>query len=94
MSEKFGMVALETVSNQYLGGDSSLACSNETAANIDKAVIAMVKEAHDKAVGILQENMEKLDEIATYLLEKETITGEEFMTILNKEKDSEKEENA
>ncbi len=90
MSEKFGMVALETVSNQYLGGDSSLACSNETAANIDKAVIAMVKEAHDKAVGILQENMEKLDEIATYLLEKETITGEEFMTILNKEKDSEK----
>ena len=94
MSEKFGMVALETVSNQYLGGASSLACSNETAANIDKAVIAMVKEAHDKAVGILQENMEKLDEIATYLLEKETITGEEFMTILNKEKDSEKEENA
>ena len=94
MSEKFGMVALETVSNQYLGGDSSLACSNETAANIDKAVIAMVKEAHDKAVGILQENMEKLDEIATYLLEKETITGEEFMTILNNEKDSEKEENA
>ncbi len=90
MSEKFGMVALETVSNQYLGGDSSLACSP---ANIDKAVIAMVKEAHDKAVGILQENMEKLDEIATYLLEKETITGEEFMTILNKEKDSEKEEN-
>ena len=94
MSEEFGMVALETVSNQYLGGDSSLACSNETAANIDKAVIAMVKEAHDKAVGILQENMEKLDEIATYLLEKETITGEEFMTILNNEKDSEKEENA
>ncbi len=94
MSEKFGMVALETVSNKYLGGDSSLACSNETAANIDKAVIAMVKEAHDKAVGILQENMEKLDEIATYLLEKETITGEEFMTILNNEKDSEKEENA
>lgn len=93
MSEEFGMVALETVNNQYLGGDSSLACSNETAANIDKAVIAMVKEAHDKAVGILQENMEKLDEIATYLLEKETITGEEFMTILNKEKDSEKEEN-
>lgn len=94
MSEEFGMVTLETVNNQYLGGDSSLACSNETAANIDKAVIAMVKEAHDKAVGILQENMEKLDEIATYLLEKETITGEEFMTILNNEKDSEKEENA
>lgn len=90
MSEEFGMVALETVNNQYLGGDSSLACSNETAANIDAAVIAMVKEAHDKAVGILQENMEKLDEIAAYLLEKETITGEEFMTILNKEKDSEK----
>lgn len=90
MSEEFGMVALETVNNQYLGGDSSLACSNETAANIDAAVIAMVKEAHDKAVGIVQENMEKLDEIAAYLLEKETITGEEFMTILNKEKDSEK----
>lgn len=90
MSEEFGMVALETVNNQYLGGDSSLACSNETAANIDAAVIAMVKEAHDKAVGILQENMEKLDEIAAYLLEKETITGEEFMTILKKEKDSEK----
>ncbi len=94
MSEEFGMVALETVNNQYLGGDSSLACSNETAANIDAAVIAMVKEAHDKAVGILQENMGKLDEIAAYLLEKETITGEEFMTILNKEKDAEKEENA
>ncbi len=93
MSEEFGMVALETVNNQYLGGDSSLACSNETAANIDAAVIALVKEAHDKAVGILQQNMEKLDEIAKYLLEKETITGEEFMTILNQEKDTETEEN-
>lgn len=85
MSEEFGMVALETVNNQYLGGDTSLACSNETAANIDTAVIAMVKEAHDKALEILRENREKLDEIAAYLLEKETITGEEFMRILKKE---------
>lgn len=83
MSEEFGMVALETVANQYLGGDTSLACSNETAAKIDKAVVALVKEAHDKAYRILAENMEKLDEIAAYLLEKETITGEEFMEILN-----------
>ena len=85
MSEEFGMVALETVNNQYLGGDASLACSNETAAKIDVAVIAVVKDAHDKAVRILQENMEKLDEIAAYLLEKETITGEEFMNILRRE---------
>ena len=85
MSEEFGMVALETVNSQYLGGDTSLACSNETAANIDAAVIAMVKEAHDKALGILQDNTEKLDEIAAYLLEKETITGEEFMEILQGE---------
>ena len=84
MSEEFGMVALETVTNQYLGGDTSLACSNETAAKIDKAVVALVKEAHDKAYRILAENMEKLDEIAAYLLEKETITGEEFMEILNR----------
>ena len=83
MSEEFGMVALETVTNQYLGGDTSLACSNETAAKIDKAVVALVKEAHDKAYRILAENMEKLDEIAAYLLEKETITGEELMEILN-----------
>ena len=84
MSEEFGMVALETVTNQYLGGDTSLACSNETAAKIDEAVVALVKEAHDKAYRIIEENMEKLDEIAAYLLEKETITGEEFMEILNR----------
>ncbi|MGN0136045.1 ATP-dependent zinc metalloprotease FtsH [Anaerotignum sp.] len=85
MSDEFGMVALETVTNQYLGGDTSLACSNETASKIDAAVIEVVKQAHDKAVEIIRENMEKLDEIAGYLLEKETITGEEFMEILNRE---------
>ena len=85
MSEEFGMVALETVTNQYLGGDTSLACSNETAAKVDAAVIAVVKEAHEKAVDILRENMDQLDEIAAYLLEKETITGEEFMEILHRE---------
>nr|WP_294682843.1 ATP-dependent zinc metalloprotease FtsH [uncultured Anaerotignum sp.] len=83
MSDEFGMVALETISNQYLGGDTSLACSNETATKIDAAVVAVVKQAHDKAVEILQANREKLDEIAAFLLEKETITGEEFMEILN-----------
>ena len=83
MSEEFGMVALETINNQYLGGDTSLACSNETATKIDAAVVAVVKQAHEKAVGIIRENMHKLDEIAQFLLEKETITGEEFMKILN-----------
>ena len=85
MSEEFGMVALETVTNQYLGGDTSLSCSNETAAKIDRAVMALVQEAYEKAYGILQENREKLDEIAAFLLEKETITGKEFMDILNGE---------
>ena len=84
MSEEFGMVALETINNQYLGGDTSLACSNETATKIDAAVVAVVKQAHEKAVGIIRENMNKLDEIAQFLLEKETITGEEFMEILNR----------
>ena len=84
MSEEFGMVALETINNQYLGGDTSLACSNETATKIDAAVVAVVKQAHEKAVGIIRENMNKLDEIAQFLLEKETITGEEFMGILNR----------
>lgn len=84
MSEEFGMVALETVNNQYLGGDTSLACSNETATKIDAAVIATVKQAHDKAVEILRGNIEKLEEISAFLLEKETITGEEFMEILNR----------
>ena len=86
MSEEFGMVALETINNQYLGGDTSLACSNETATKIDAAVVAVVKQAHEKAVGIIRENMNKLDEIAQFLLEKETITGEEFMEILNQTK--------
>ena len=84
MSEEFGMVALETINNQYLGGDTSLACSNETATKIDAAVVAVVKQAHEKAVGIIRENMNKLDEIAQFLREKETITGEEFMEILNR----------
>lgn len=91
MSDEFGMVALETVNNPYLGGDTSLACSNETATKIDAAVIQMVKEAHDKAYAIIQGNKDKLDEIAAYLLEKETITGEEFMEILNREPEERKE---
>ena len=81
MSEQFGMVALETVTNQYLGGDASLACSEETARKIDEEVIRMVKEAYEKAMGILKEHAGKLTEIAEYLLERETITGEEFMGI-------------
>lgn len=85
MSEQFGMVALETVSNQYLGGDASLACSEHTAMRIDEEVIETVRQAHDKACQILKENEEKLHELAAYLLEKETITGEEFMEILKQE---------
>lgn len=85
MSEQFGIVALETVSNQYLGGDASLACSEHTAMRIDEEVIDTVRQAHDKACQILKENEEKLHELAAYLLEKETITGEEFMEILKKE---------
>lgn len=84
MSDEFGMVALETINNQYLGGDTTLACSNETATRIDAAVIAMVKEAHDKAYQIIGSHKDKLDEISAYLLEKETITGEEFMEILER----------
>lgn len=84
MSDEFGMVALETINNQYLGGDTSLACSNETATRIDAAVIAMVKEAHDKAYQIISSHKDKLDEISAYLLEKETITGEEFIEILER----------
>ena len=84
MSEDFDMVAMETVTNQYLGGDTSLACSAETQAQIDRQVVALVKKQHDKAVGILTDNREKLDELAKFLYEKETITGEEFMEILDK----------
>lgn len=83
MSEEFDMVALETVTNQYLGGDTSLACSVETQTEIDKQVVALVKKQHEKAVQILKENADKLSELTKYLYEKETITGEEFMSILN-----------
>ena len=83
MSEQFDMVALETVSNQYLGGDASLACSAETQTEIDRQVMALVKRQHEKANRILEENRKKLDELAQYLYEKETITGEEFMKILD-----------
>ena len=83
MSNDFDMVALETVNNQYLGGDASLACSAETQTKIDQRVVELVKKQHEKAVNILTENRAKLDELAQYLYEKETITGEEFMHILN-----------
>ena len=83
MSETFGMTALETVTNQYLGGDTSLACSPETAARIDAEVMEIIKKAHQKAYDILSGDRAKLDELAAYLLQKETITGEEFMQILH-----------
>ena len=83
MSDNFGMMALETVNNQYLGGDASLACSEETAAKIDQEVCTLIAQCHDHAKEILLQNMPKLHELASYLLEKETITGEEFMEILN-----------
>ena len=84
MSDEFGMTALETVNNQYLGGDTSLACSNETATKIDEATITLIKKAHDEAYQILEDNKMKLHELAKFLYERETITGEEFMYILNK----------
>jgi cell division protease FtsH len=84
MSEDFDMVAMETVTNQYLGGDTSLACSADTQNEIDRKVVEIVKEQHEKARSILEENREKLDELAGFLYEKETITGEEFMEILNR----------
>ena len=83
MSDEFGMVALETVTNQYLGGDASLACSADTQTKIDQQVVALVQKQHEKALQILTENRAKLDELARHLYEKETITGEEFMSILN-----------
>ena len=83
MSKNFGMTALETLNNQYLGGDTSLACSPETAARVDAEVMDIIRMAHEKAVGILQESRQKLDELAAYLLKQETITGEEFMQILH-----------
>ena len=84
MSKDFDMMALETVNNQYLGGDTSLACSPEMAGKVDEEVLSIIKDAHEKAINILKENIDKLHELAHFLLEKETITGEEFMNILNK----------
>lgn len=84
MSDDFDMVAMETVTNQYLGGDTTLACSAQTQAEIDKQVVALIRKQHEKALEILRENKGKLDELAGYLYEKETITGEEFMEILNR----------
>ena len=84
MSNEFGMVALETVNNQYLGGDTSLACSEKSSEKVDQEVVRIVKAAREKAKAILSENEEKLHELSSYLLEKETITGDEFMTILNR----------
>jgi cell division protease FtsH len=82
MSKTFDMMALETVTNQYLGGDSSLACSSETAAKIDGEVLSIIKEAHEKATNILKENMDKLHLLSEHLIERETITGDEFMKVL------------
>lgn len=82
MSKDFDMVAMETTTNQYLGGDSSLTCSMETQTEIDRQVVQLVKKQHEKAAQILMENREKLDELSKYLYDKETITGDEFMNIL------------
>ena len=94
MSEEFDMVALETVNNRYLGGDTSLACSAQTQREIDQKVVELVKAQHEKAIRILTENRSKLDELAQYLYQKETITGEEFMNILNRDTAENKLENA
>ena len=93
MSDEFDMVALETVNNQYLGGDTSLACSAQTQREIDQKVVELVKTQHEKAIRILTENRAKLDELAQYLYQKETITGEEFMDILNRDNAENKPEN-
>ena len=85
MKNEFDMVALETVQNQYLGGDASLTCASDTASKIDALVVDVVKTAHEKARKILKDNERKLHDLADYLLEKETITGEEFMALLNRE---------
>lgn len=91
MSEEFDMVALETVNNQYLGGDTSLACSTATQQEIDKMVVSLVKRQHEKAIQILKDNRKALDALAKYLYEKETITGEEFMHVLKQETEAEKQ---
>ena len=88
MCEDFDMVAMETVTNQYLGGDTSLSCSADTQKEIDKKVVELVKQQHEKAIGILKANRRKLDELAQYLYEKETITGDEFMKILEKKEET------
>ena len=89
MTEEFDMMATEVVTNQYLGGDTSLACSQETAGRIDAKVLSIIKEAHEQARQILSENRDKLDVLANFLLEKETITGEEFMALLRQEEQTE-----
>lgn len=86
MSEEFDMVAMETVNNRYLGGDTSLTCSAATQQQIDKKVVELVRKQHEKAIGLLKAHMDKLDALASYLYEKETITGEEFMKILEGDK--------
>ena len=91
MSEEFDMVALETVNNQYLGGDTSLACSAATQQEIDKMIVSLVKRQHEKAIQILKDNRKALDALAKYLYEKETITGEEFMHVLKQETEAEKQ---
>lgn len=83
MSGKYDMMGLETVNNAYLGGDSSLTCSADTASDIDKEVLNIIKEAHEKARKIITENMDIMNKAASYLIEKETITGDEFMNIVN-----------
>jgi len=82
MSDEFDMVAMETVQNQYLGGDASLTCSPDTQKEIDRKVVELVRAQHEKAKKLLEDNRKKLDELAEFLYEKETITGEEFMAIL------------
>lgn len=82
MSKTFGMMGLETITNVYLGGDPSMTCSSETAAKVDDEVLDIIKNAYEKAINILEENIEKLHELASYLIEKETISGDEFMRVL------------
>ena len=89
MSDEFDMVAMETVNNRYLGGDTSLACSSATQQMIDKKVVELVRKQHEKAIKLLEEHRDKLDELASFLYEKETITGEEFMKILEGDKEEE-----
>ena len=84
MSETFGMTALETVNNKYLGGDTSLACSDQTATRVDEEVVKLIQQAYEEARRILEENKEKLHELAKFLYERETITGEQFMEIVNR----------